>query len=301
MSRGYQIRPQRLVIADQDGRFPDSERAKLQPISPSEWIGANVQAKKMFLGAGRLSPVESENRSPLDTSSSISSPATPRPWSYSVMGHSKPGGDLDTPMYVSRSPTIAETPDAELTEHRRRPRSASEPRSFLVPFIEVPRHAGTVPPTPTEYLVPVAETESDGPKSFSISAVSLPPRKSSHHNPMPEDVYFTAAGRRESRIYIPPDAAPNSVSLSPRGHAYSSSDPVFSAELGGPPARHATWSGSRKKEPSSARPFADVHLPGMASSADEDNTPVSRKEELWSGEWNRDDIQEVIKELRSLK
>ncbi|KAJ7496823.1 hypothetical protein FB451DRAFT_204251 [Mycena latifolia] len=320
MNRGYRTPPpsQRIIIADKAGGFIDTdtsslraagkwgERAKLQPLSPSEWIGSNVHAKKMFLGVSPLSPVETENRSPLDASSSSSSPATPRPRPISEINgsYSKPGGDRDTPLQSSRSHPITEVPDLELlTEYRRRPRSASEPRSFLGTPLEVARHAGTVPSTPTEYILRMPDAE-PGPMSTSSQPMAPPPRNSSLASPMPKDVYFTAAGRRESRMYISPDAAPDRVPLSPmhRGHAYSSSEPVFPTEPdngSSTPTRYGPWSGSKPREPS-GRPFEDAVARGVSPS-DGDSTPVLRKEELWSGEWNRDDIQDVIKELRSLK
>lgn len=317
LNRRYSIRPQRIIIADKDDIFIDSEtsslrtagkwgeRVQLQPLSPSEWIGSNVHAKRVFVGSGvsKLSPVESENRSPLDGSSSesSSSPATPRPRPISEISrpHSKPGDDLDTPLYTSRSETITEVPDPEpLTEYRRRPRSASEPRSFLATPIEARRRAGTVPFTPTEYILPDVDPD---PTSGSSQTLHPPPHNSSLRSPMPQDVYFTAAGRRESRMYISPDAAPNHVPLSPR-HAHSNSEPGFPTELANysstsESVRYATWNGLKK----SGRPFEDAIRRGAMLVADGDSTPVSRKEELWSGEWNRGDIQEVIKELRSLK
>ncbi|KAJ7169163.1 hypothetical protein C8R43DRAFT_1121049 [Mycena crocata] len=317
-NRGYRIRPQRIIIADMDDRFNDSEtislhtgeRGKLQPLSPSEWIGSNVHAKRAaFLNVSQLSPVESESRSPSDASSSSASPATPRPRprpvSESNRLYLKPGGDLDTPLCTSRSETIPEGADPELlTEHRRRHRSASEPRSFLGTPVDVRRHAGTEPSTPTEYIVTVPDVDS-GPKSSSSQTISPPPRQSSLNSPMPDDVYFTAAGRRESRMYISPDTAHNHFPVSPmqRGHAYSSSDPVLPVDLQSyTSARFATWSGNKKREPtSSGRPFEDPPTRGTTPSSDGDSTPVSRREDLWSGEWNRDDIQDVIRELRSLK
>ncbi|KAJ6589965.1 hypothetical protein DFH09DRAFT_219762 [Mycena vulgaris] len=316
MDKGYRTQLQRIITADKDRGFTHTdtsslraagkwgERAKLQPLSPSEWIGSNVQAKKGFLGVGQLSPVESENRSPLDASSSSPSPATPRPRPISEINrpYSKAGGDLDTP-HNGRSRTISIIPDVELlTEHRRRPRSASEPRSFLGTPLEM-RHTGTVPSTPTGYIHPVSIVDSS-PMSTPVQPISPPPHNPSLHSPMPEDVYFTAAGRRESRMYISPDAPPDHVPLAPiRGHAYSSSNPVFPTEsdtnTSSSTSRYSTWSGSKPKE-SSTRPFADTVTRG-ATPLSGDNTPVSRKEEMWSGEWNRDDIQDVIRELRSLK
>ncbi|KAJ7125201.1 hypothetical protein C8R44DRAFT_734488 [Mycena epipterygia] len=316
LNRRYSIRPQRIIIADKDDGFIDNEtsslrsagkwgeRVQLRSLSPSEWIGSNVHAKRVFMGVSELSPVEPENRSPLDGSSSesSSSPATPRPQPISEINrpHSKPGDTLDTPLYTSRSETITEVPDPEpLTEYRRRPRSASEPRSFLATPIMARRRTGTVPFTPTEYILPAPDVDPD-PTPDSLQTLS-PPHNSSLHSPMPEDVYFTAAGRRESRMYISPDAAPNHVPLSPR-HAHSNSDPGFPTELGNysstsESVRYATWNGLKK----SGRPFEDAIRRGAMLMADGDSTPVSRKEELWSGEWNRGDIQEVIKELRSLK
>lgn len=321
MNRAYEVGPKRIITTDKHDRSIDSdtsslrvagkwgERAKLQPLSPSEWIGSNVLAKKAFLGGARVSPVESENRSPLNTSSSSSSssssPVTPRPRPISANNHpwAKPGGDLDA---VSGSDAIPEVPEAELlTEYRRRPRSASEPRSFLASPIETFRHSGTVPSTPTEYIIPIPDLDS-GPKSS--QTISPPPRQSSLSSQMPDDVYFTAAGRRESRMYISPDAGPNYIPPSSpmrRGHAHSSSVPlaVIPADPNqkSPAMRYATWSGS-KKEPTSGRPFENLMrgeevVPPVGG----DSTPVSRKEEMWSGNWNRDDIQDVIRELRSLK
>ncbi|KAJ7747750.1 hypothetical protein B0H16DRAFT_916146 [Mycena metata] len=62
MNRPPGIRPHPIIITDEgDSYINDSaaslrragnwaERGKLQPLSPSEWIGANVLAKKAFLG-----------------------------------------------------------------------------------------------------------------------------------------------------------------------------------------------------------------------------------------------------------
>ncbi|KAJ6593379.1 hypothetical protein B0H19DRAFT_18879 [Mycena capillaripes] len=318
-NKAYGVRPQRIIIADTDDEFITNdtpslraagrwvERAKLQPLSPSEWIGSNVSAKKMFLGVAELSPVESENCSPL---SSASSPATPRPRPVSEI--TKPGGDFDTTLHASRSHTITEIPESELlTESRQRPRprSASEPRSFLGlgAVIDTPKHAGTVPSTPTAYIFTVPAIDSIPKPSSPKQTISPPPRQSSFPStPMPEDVYFTAAGRRESRMYISPDAAPNyvpAVPLSPPArrvqHAHSNSEPVLLTESS-PATRYATWNGAKsKREPTSGRPFEDATQETVPR--DGDSTPVARKEELWSGNWNREDIQDVIRELRSLK
>jgi hypothetical protein len=119
---------------------------------------------------------------------------------------------------------------------------------------------------------------------------------------MPDDVYFTAAGRRESRMYISPDAGPNYVPPAPmrRAHAHSNSEPVLlpvELDQGAPASRPTTWKG--RKEPTSGRPFEDRTR--EETRADGDSTPVSRKEDMWSGTWNREDIQDVIRELRELK
>ncbi|KAJ7655725.1 hypothetical protein DFH06DRAFT_1200854 [Mycena polygramma] len=200
---------------------------------------------------------------------------------------------------------MTEIPEFEpLTEHRRRARSLSEPRSFLGSAVELSPHAETVPSTPTEYIFAADDLNS---RPRSSQTISPPPRQSSlvpsPNIRMPEDVYFTAAGRRESRMYISPDAAPNFVPAVPqapmrRGHTHSNSEPVL-LDRPTPAMRHATWSGA-KKEPTSGRPFEDV-LREEASSGEKDNTPVSRKEDMWSGNWNRDDIQDVIQGLRLLK
>jgi len=147
-----------------------------------------------------------------------------------------------------------------------------------------------------------------GPIPSSSPPVSPPPRKSSlntlmpEERPMPEDVYFTAAGRRESRMYISPYAVPDQVPLAPlrRGHSYSSSEPVFPVKLDGS-STSGTWAGSKIRRDSSGRPFEDATALGPISLPDEDSTPVLRKEKSWSGKWNRDDIQDVIHELRLLK
>ncbi|KAJ7503060.1 hypothetical protein B0H11DRAFT_2223157 [Mycena galericulata] len=311
VNKAHRIRPPRILISDKDGGFLEvensdiasagqwSERAKLQPLSPSEWIGANVQAKKV-LGLDQASPIGSENRSPLDAPSSSSSPVTPRPRPHSVFNRpfSKQGGGLTISPY-----TITECSELEpLTEQHRRTRSVSEPRSFLGTTTQDDvRHAGTVPATPTEYIFPVRDV-GIGLEFTSSPTIFPPPRNSSFRSAMPEDVYYTAAGRRESRIYITPDAAPNSVPFSPvRGHAYSSSDPVFHVPLNAQSSsgRFATRNSSKRKEASSARPFEDVSSPGAIP--DGGSTPVLRKEEDWAGEWNRDDIRDVIRELRYLK
>ncbi|KAJ7655384.1 hypothetical protein B0H17DRAFT_378063 [Mycena rosella] len=315
VNKGYRTWPE-LVIANGEGGFINSdtsslrvggrwgERAKLQPLSPSEWLGSNVRARKVSLGVGQLSPIESENRSPLLVSASPSSPSTPRPRPVSEIAYSRSGVDLDTLLHSTRSHTITEVPDLDLlTEHRRRPRSASEPRSFLGTPLEGGRHAGTVPSAPTQYIFKVPDTDSgpmSSPSQPPPQSISPPLPKSPFVNRMPEDVYFTAAGRRESRMYISPDAAPDRA---PRGHAYSNSEPILPTESNNdfsPPARYATWKGSKQGEPS-GRPFEDSILRETPPSSDGESTPVLRKEESWSGEWNRDDIQDVIRELRSLK
>ncbi|KAF8150438.1 hypothetical protein K438DRAFT_1865403, partial [Mycena galopus ATCC 62051] len=112
---------------------------------------------------------------------------------------------------------------------------------------------------------------------------------------MPDDVYFTAAGRRESRIYSAPTYVPPSPMR--RGHAHTSSEPLFPANDQRPPSRYDTRNGG-KKEPTSGRPFED--LTRAETPSEGYSTPVSRKEEMWSGDWNRDDIQDVIRGLRSL-
>lgn len=136
------VRPQRIIIADKLGRSIDDdtpspslptaekwgERAKLQPLSPSQWIGSNVRAKTVL---GELSPsaLESASGSVLTTSSSSSSPATPRPRPVSEINHPSPKPEVDLGKPSQR---ITELQESELlTETRRRPRSASEPRSFL--------------------------------------------------------------------------------------------------------------------------------------------------------------------------
>ncbi|KAJ7188789.1 hypothetical protein C8R46DRAFT_30146 [Mycena filopes] len=316
MKRADGVRPHPIIITDTgDGYMQDdaadlrttgkwAERGTLRPLSPSEWIGANVLAKKAFIGSTPVSPVESENLSPLVAASSpsTSSPATPRP--LSVYANMKPG-DLDPPLHTSHSYTLPEHRETTtlLTEHRRRPRSASEPRSFLRSPITLPRHHGTVPSTPTEYILAVPALDSGPRSSASTVTILPPPRRSSlpSPSPMPDDVYFTAAGRPESRMYISPDAAPNylppaSAAAPTRArHAHTNSEPMLFADASAPMAsRHFP----QKSEPS-GRPFEDST--SRTDNKEGGSTPVARKEDMWSGNWNREDIQDVIRALRSLK
>lgn len=309
MNRPPGIRPQPIIITDEGDSYINdnaaslrragnwAERGKLQPLSPSEWIGANVLAKKAFLGVTH-SAMDSENRRPSAASSCPSSPVTPRPLPISAYANLKPGWDLDPPLRTGLSDTTEYRVPAVLTSYHRRPRSASEPRSFLRPRIDESRHPGTVPSTPTQYILAVPALDS-GLKSSASSVTIVPsPRRSSlpRPNAMPDDVYFTAAGRRESRMYISPDAAPNYVPVAPirPRHAHTNSEPVLSS---GEPGGHHI---SHKSEPS-GRPFEDYVARRDSSDNTGESTPVSRKEELWSGNWNREDIQDVIRELRSLK
>ncbi|KAJ7029995.1 hypothetical protein C8F04DRAFT_1114976, partial [Mycena alexandri] len=310
MNRAPGARPRPIIITDQGDSYIDddaaslrragnwTERGKLEPLSPSEWIGGNILAKKAFLGV-TLSTMDSENRRPL-AASCPSSPVTPRPRPVSVYANLKPGWDLDPPLLTSGSHTTLEYREpALLTGYHRRPRSASEPRSFLRPRIDVSQHTGTVPSTLTEYILPVPALEAS-PKSSASSVTILPsPRRSSlpRPKPMQDDVYFTAAGRPESRMYISADAAPNYVPVAPirPRHAHTNSESVLSSgeSTGGHHFPH-------KSEPS-GRPFENyVAWRDTSDSPDGVNTPVSRKEEMWSGNWNREDIQDVIRELRSL-
>ncbi|KAJ7647755.1 hypothetical protein FB45DRAFT_894348 [Roridomyces roridus] len=234
----------------QDDLDPDwrwGERTKLRPLSPSEWTG---HARSASVGT---------DMTPLD---SPPSPSTPRP--RSTM-HPKPGGDLDASCNNSPSPTrtLSEFADTEpLTKSSRRPRSASDPHSYPGTAFRVPSHAGT----------------QEQPSTPLFSA----PRRT----PMPEDVYFTAAGRRESRIYIPPRMAPPPISPMRGHHAHSSSDSIFQ--------HPAAWAKQ------TSRPF-ETAVESRTTPVEGDNTPVCRREEMWSGEWNRDNIHEVIRELRSLR
>ncbi|KAJ7270073.1 hypothetical protein B0H12DRAFT_823776 [Mycena haematopus] len=308
-NQAYGVRPQRIIVADKHDESIDNDdtvslraarncnaRTKLQPLSPSEWLGSKVQAETAFGGVSPRSPLESGNRRPFPASLS-SSPATPRPSETNPLYAKLEGSDLDIPR--RRRHTTPEIPDSELlTETRRRPRSASEPRSFLS-MGSAMRHTGTVASTLTEYILSIPPELDTGPKSS--QTILPPPRQSSLPSPvtMPDDVYFTAAGRRESRMYYRPDIAPNYVSASPmrRGHTHSSSEPVLSQVDADqrPLSRYATWT-RKKSDPTSGRPFED--LIRAATPVGGDSTPVSSD---WSGNWNRDDIQDVIRELRSLK
>ncbi|KAJ7099508.1 hypothetical protein B0H15DRAFT_549610 [Mycena belliarum] len=309
--------PDQCICADEDGRLISDtsslraagkrgERTKLQLLTPSEWIGSNVQPKTTFLRAAPLFQVEYEDRSP---TSDLPSPITPRPRPTSEIhrSYTKPG-DLDTPLPHSRSRPITELPELELlTDSRRRPRSASEPRSFPGTPFNVSRHARSVSSTPTEYILPVPcadaapmssfpQPTSSSPGSSQPSSIAPSNWNTSPLSPEPEDVYFTAAGRRESRIYINPGAAPYRVPMSSmRGHAHSNSEPILFSDDSSTSLR----CGTRSKW-QSGQPFEDSVMQGAAFFSG-DNTPVARKEDLWSGEWNRDDIQDVIKQLRSLK
>lgn len=85
-----------------------------------------------------------------------------------------------------------------------------------------------------------------------------------------------------------------------RAHAHSNSEPVLlpvELDQGAPASRPTTW--KWRNEPTSGRPFEDRTR--EETRADGDSTPVSRKEDMWSGTWNREDIQDVIRELRELK
>ncbi|KAJ6497546.1 hypothetical protein C8R45DRAFT_1093910 [Mycena sanguinolenta] len=282
MNRAYLVRPQRIITDEDDGTMDHddtsilkrTEPAKLQVLSPAEWLGSNGHAKAVF-------------------GSSSSSPATPRPRSVSEINRLYASSDLDVPR--RRSHTTTGLSDSELTETWRRPRSASEPRSFLG---SAKWHAGPVSSTPTEYILTIPPELDTGPNS--AQTILPPPRQSSLPSPitMPDDVYFTAAGRRESRMYIRPDG-PSYVPASPmrRGHAHSNSVPLLPPADADqrPLARYASWTG-KKREPTSGRPFED--LVRAVTPPDGDHTPIPSD---WSGNWNRDDIQDVIRQLRLLK
>ncbi|KAK7057646.1 hypothetical protein R3P38DRAFT_1182376 [Favolaschia claudopus] len=272
------------------------EPPKSPPLSPSEWIGTNKTKNRV------LSVPPEPNDSPL-TASSGSSPDTPRPHLLPDNDQMKRGDNLDFESPNLKSLAIP----SRIERTRRRPRSASEPR-LLLSSLEMSRHAGTVPSTPTDssYTLFVPPDLNSGPSSS--HTITPPTRQSSLPIPlltMPDDVYFTAAGRRDSRLYLNSTltSTSNDVPPSPmrRGHTYSNSEPLpDDSSILAPASQYAFWTGRKHSEPTSARPFENMTQ--LIEPAEEgDSTPVARKEVLWSGNWNRDDIQDVIRQLRSLR
>ncbi|KAJ7189541.1 hypothetical protein GGX14DRAFT_484684 [Mycena pura] len=235
------VRPQRIIISDKEAIFINSDASSLHSagkwveqvsLSPSQWISSKGLAEGAVLRMDHFSPVEPQERNPRDmnATSSVSSPDTARPRPTFEMHCPYPHFDtLNTIPNATNSEPLISGSELLNKDHRRRPRSVSEPRSFLGVPRQMPRRADTVPSTPTEYIltVPTALDSDSGPKtSSSQSTISPPPPRHSNNTPMPEDVYFTAAGRRESRMYFSPDSLPR------RGHSYSNSEPgAFAAEL----------------------------------------------------------------------
>ncbi|KAF7296040.1 hypothetical protein MKEN_01419000 [Mycena kentingensis (nom. inval.)] len=329
-------RPQRIIIDnDNEDAFINSDAASVRaggiwdvpmPLSPAEWLapmrkGAVVvvqdEEAEVDVAPTPLSPVEG-------ASSSESSPATPRFRPTSDMHGParldvKPVADVQD----AHTPRIAEQPSGLVAG--RRARSSSEPqRLFLAsagPAV-ASGQAGTVPSTPTHsrpgFIMPVSDLVPRSPPSIRGPSFAPSPapsiassRRSSMtvNNPSPttpkpaED----ASARRESRIYITPDAG----AFTNRGHTHSNSEPTLPTPLSETdPAsgslRYATWNSYRKRNraaTTSAKPFDDATLNEAeeGTKAAGDSTPVLRKEQMWTGEWNRDNIQDVIHGLRSLR
>ncbi|KAJ7072758.1 hypothetical protein C8F01DRAFT_259763 [Mycena amicta] len=208
------VRPQRIIIADKEDGYITSDASSLRAggiwdappvVTPSEWLASTRK--------GMVFQEVSSPLSPDGTSSSGSSPATPRVRPTSEMHRNvKPGAQVDS---AGHSPSITGAPSPQ------RARSSSEPQRLFLgknsPTSSSP-HASTVPTTPTGsrsgFITPDAtELVASSPPP----PPPPPPPPSSLSSPitprpkarMPDDVYFTAAGRRESRMYISPDAAPN--------------------------------------------------------------------------------------------
>nr|GAT56201.1 predicted protein [Mycena chlorophos] len=322
-------RPERIIIADSASSLSDTASLRSGRVwdvpavmSPSEWL-ASTRNKEQDLPstAGPVSPHSSE------------SPDTPRFRGTSDMQQErvhpipKPGIEaIDVHGGgPGHGPVLAGS----------RTRSSSDPyRSFLGngngPAPPHHAYASTAPATPTSGFIITNPEKSASlpPLPPASTSTSTPSRRSSMNSPSPspspntprptpsDDVYFTAAGRRESRLYANANGLNMNMdppTLTRPVHTHSNSEPKIppatstaTPPVDQDPTRYATWNSYRKRAATvtarPARPFED----SVQGDADvmylyTDNTPVSRKEQMWSGEWNRGSIHEVIQELRELR
>ncbi|KAF7297958.1 hypothetical protein HMN09_01016700 [Mycena chlorophos] len=324
-------RPERIIIADSASSLSDTASLRSGRVwdvpavmSPAEWL-ASTRNKEQDLPSTPVSPHSSE------------SPDTPRFRATSDMQQErvhpipkpvqKPGIEFEAIDVHGGGPGHGPVLAGSRT------RSSSDPhRSFLGngsgngPAPPPPPHhhayASTAPATPTSgFIITEKSASASLPPPLPPASTSTPSRRSSMNSPSPspntprppsDDVYFTAAGRRESRLYANANG-PNMDPPTRPVHTHSNSEPKIppaTPPVDQDPTRYATWNSYRKRaatvttgnRPAAARPFED----SVQGDADvmylyTDNTPVSRKEQMWSGEWNRGSIHEVIQELRELR